>query len=90
MNKTELVETLADHLDISRTNAKKFVETLNDVVTNALQNGEKVTIPGFGTFAVERKNARMGRDPRNGAPIKIAAKNVVKFRPGTELSESVK
>ena len=45
---------------------------------------------GFGTFAIERKHARTGRDPRNGAPIRIAAKNVVKFRPGTELSEAVK
>jgi len=90
MTKTELIETLADHLGTSRGNAKKFLDTFTDVVINTLQNGEKITIPGFGSFAVEKKNARMGRDPRNGAPIKIAAKNVVKFRPGTEISEAVK
>lgn len=90
MTKTELIETVADLMGTSRSNAKRFLDTLTDVVANTLQNGEKITIPGFGTFAIEKKSARMGRDPRNGAPIKIAAKNVVKFRPGAELSESVK
>lgn len=90
MNKTELIETIADHLGTSRVSAKKFIDTLNDVVINALQNGEKVQLPGFGTFSVEKKSARMGRDPRNGAPIKIAAKNVVKFRAGSELNEAIK
>lgn len=90
MTKTELIETIADHLSVSRASAKKFLDTLTDVVVNTLQNGEKISIPGFGTFTVEKKNARMGRDPRNGAPIKIAAKNVVKFRPSTEFSETVK
>ena len=90
MTKTELIETLADHLGISRSSAKKFLETLADILINTLQNGEKIAISGFGTFSIEHKNARMGRDPRNGAPIKIAAKNVVKFRPVAEVSESVK
>ena len=51
---------------------------------------DKFTMTEFRTYAIERKHARTGRDPRNGAPIRIAAKNVVKFRPGTELSEAVK
>lgn len=90
MTKAELIETISDHLGVPRANAKIFLDTFTDIVINTLQNGEKVTIPGFGSFSVERKGARMGRDPRNGSPIKIAAKNVVKFRPGNELSETVK
>jgi DNA-binding protein HU-beta len=89
MTKTELIETIADHLGISRTNAKKFVETFADVVVNALQNGEKVNITGFGAFFIEKKSPRVGRDPRNGAPISIPAKNVVKFRPGQEFADQI-
>ena len=86
MTKTELIETIADHMGVSRANARIFIDTFTDVVSNALQNGEKVTISGFGAFLVERKPPRKGRDPRNGAPISIPAKNVVKFRPGAELN----
>ena len=85
MNKTQLIESISSEAGISRGEAKRSLEAFMKITT-----GEKVTLAGFGTFAIERKHARTGRDPRNGAPIRIAAKNVVKFRPCTELSEAVK
>lgn len=90
MNKTQLIESISSEAGISRGEAKRSLEAFMKITTAALISGEKVTLAGFGTFAIERKHARTGRDPRNGAPIRIAAKNVVKFRPGTELSEAVK
>lgn len=90
MNKTQLIESISSEAGISRGEAKRSLEAFMKITTAALISGEKVSLAGFGTFAIERKHARTGRDPRNGAPIRIAAKNVVKFRPGTELSEAVK
>lgn len=90
MNKTQLIESISSEAGISRGEAKRSLEAFMKITTAALISGEKVTLAGFDTFAIERKHARTGRDPRNGAPIRIAAKNVVKFRPGTELSEAVK
>lgn len=90
MNKTQLIEAITMEAGITRGEAKKSIEAFMQVVSTTLQSGDKITLAGFGTFLVERKHARMGRDPRNGAPIKIAAKNVVKFRPGLELSEQIK
>lgn len=82
MNKTQLIESISSEAGISRGEAKRSLEAFMKITTAALISGEKVTLAGFGTFAIERKHARTGRDPRNGAPIRIAAKNVVKFRPG--------
>ena len=90
MNKTQLIEAIANEAGISKGDAKKGLEAFVNVISSTLREGDKITLVGFGTFLVERKQARMGRDPRNGAPIKIAAKNVAKFRPGLELSEQVK
>ena len=90
MNKTQLIESISSEAGISRGEAKRSLEAFMKITTAALISGEKVTLAGFGTFAIERKHARTGRDPRNGAPIRIAAKNVAKFRPGTEHSEAVK
>ncbi len=90
MNKTQLIEAISERSGISRGEAKKGLEAFVAVVTSTLKKGDKVTLVGFGTFVVEKKGARVGRDPRNGAPIKIAARNVVKFRPGQELCDHVK
>jgi len=55
-----------------------------------LKQGDKVSLIGFGTFGVAKRSARTGRNPRTKAPLQIPAKNVVKFKPGSELSKSVK
>ncbi len=90
MNKTQLIEAVSLKAGISRGEAKKGLDAFTEVVSSTMKAGDKIAIAGFGTFVVERKNARLGRDPRNGAPIKIAARNVVKFRPGQELCEQIK
>lgn len=90
MNKTQLTEAIALESGITKSDARKGLEAFMKVVGIKLLQGDKIVLSGFGTFLVERKHARTGRDPRNGAPIKIAARNVVKFRPGQELSDMVK
>lgn len=90
MNKIQLVEFISAETGLTKSDARKGLDAFLKAVSVSLSSGDKVMLAGFGTFLVERKHARMGRDPRNGAPIKIAAKNVVKFRPGTELSDLVK
>ncbi len=90
MNKTQLIEAVSAQAGISKGEAKKSIEAFAKVIASTLKEGDKVSLVGFGTFCVEKKSARMGRDPRNGAPIKIAARNVVKFRPGQELCDHIK
>lgn len=90
MNKTQLIEAISERSGSSRGETKKCLDAFVATVTSTLKEGDKVALAGFGTFVVEKKSARMGRDPRNGAPIKIAARNVVKFRPGQELCDQIK
>jgi DNA-binding protein HU-beta len=90
MTKAELVEKMAKDAKISKVAATKTLDSFMGSVTKALKkkNG-KVTLVGFGTFSKVRRKARKGRNPQTGKPIKIAAKNVVKFKAGKKLRESV-
>lgn len=90
MTKTELVKAMAADSGISVAQAKAALDSFVENVTSALKekNG-KVTLVGFGTFLKTRRKARNGRNPQTGAPIKIKAANVVKFKPGKKLRESV-
>ncbi len=90
MTKAELVAKMADDAGISKVAASAALISFMDGVTSALKkkNG-KVTLVGFGTFSKVRRKARKGRNPQTGEPIKIKACNVVKFRPGKKLKESV-
>lgn len=90
MNKKQLSEAIALETGLSKIEARKSLDAFIGIVSKTLSEGDRIAISGFGTFSVEKKSARMGRDPRNGSPIKIAARNVVKFRPGVELSERIK
>lgn len=90
MNKLQLIEAIALESGMTKGEAKRSLDAFMGLVTSSLYEGDKVTLSGFGTFVVEKKHARMGRDPRNGTPIKIAAKNVIKFRPSPELSDKIK
>ena len=89
MNKTELIEQVAKQADISKAAAAKAVNAFTASVTAALKNGDSVTLIGFGTFTVTTRAARTGRNPQTGKEIKIAAKNVIKFKAGSELTENV-
>ena len=89
MNKGDLITKIAERAGITKAQATDALNAVLDGVGDALKAGDKVTIVGFGTFSISRRDARTGRNPQTGKTIKIAAKNVVKFKPGKELSESV-
>ena len=89
MNKSQLIDAMAQDAGISKAAAKKALESFLGNVEGTLKKGGKVTLIGFGTFSVQSRKAREGRNPATGATIKIPAKKVVKFKAGSELSKSV-
>ncbi len=90
MTKAELVEKMAKDAGISKVAAAAALKSFIEGVTKSLKKKDgKVTLVGFGTFSKARRKARKGRNPQTGAPIKIKATNVVKFRPGKKLKESI-
>lgn len=89
MNKSELVETLANGSGITKATANRVLQTLTQAVTDALKSGDQVVIPGFGSFLTGNRSERTGRNPQTGAAIKIKACRVPKFRAGKALREAV-
>ena len=90
MNKSELIDQIAQDAEISKAAALKALNSFMANVTKALKKKDgKVTLVGFGTFAKSRRKARKGRNPQTGEPIKIKASNVVKFRPGKKLKDAI-
>ena len=89
MNKSELIDAMAADAGISKAAAKSALESVMNNVQKTLKKGDKVSLVGFGSWSVTKRAARDGRNPQTGATIKIAAKNVVKFKAGSELSKSV-
>ena len=90
MTKAELVEMMAKDAGISKVAAAAALKSFIEGVTKSLKKKDgKVTLVGFGTFSKTRRKARKGRNPQTGAPIKIKATNVVKFRPGKKLKDSI-
>ena len=90
MTKAELVEKAAKDAKVSKVAAAAALNSFMASVTKALKKKDgKVTLVGFGTFSKVRRKARKGRNPQTGAPIKIKATNVVKFRPGKKLKDAV-
>jgi len=90
MNKTELVEAIAGKTELSKKDAAAALEAFQEVVTDALVNGEKVALIGFGTFQTSDRKARAGVNPATGEKIQIAACTVPKFSVGKALKEKVK
>lgn len=89
MNKSELIDLIAAQADISKAAAGRALEALIGGVTKTLKKGDSVSLVGFGTFAVTKRAARVGRNPRTGADIKIKASKVPKFRPGKALKDAI-
>ena len=89
MNKSELIDAMAADAGISKAAAKSALESLNGSVGATLKKGGRVSLVGFGSWSVSKSAAREGRNPQTGATIQIAAKNVVKFKAGADLSSSV-
>ena len=89
MNKAELIEAMASGANISKADAKRALDSFIDTTSGALKKGDRVALVGFGSFSVSRRAARKGRNPQTGKEIQIAAKNVVRFKAGSELSGKV-
>ncbi len=89
MNKTEFVDAVAERADVQKSDAAKIVDSLVEVIGEQLKQGEQITLVGFGTFLVSKREARKGRNPRTGEEIQIAASNVPRFKPGKALKESI-
>jgi len=89
MNKAELVEAIASESGLSKADAKRALDAFVTSTTGALKKGDRVAFVGFGSFSLSARAARKGRNPQTGKEIKSAAKKVVKFKSGAELSDAV-
>lgn len=89
MNKKELVESIAGAAEINMTAAEKALNGILAAISETLGKGETVTLVGFGTFSVSKRESREGRNPKTGDAIKIPAKKVARFKAGSKLSEAI-
>ncbi|EOD54515.1 nucleoid-associated protein HU-beta [Aeromonas molluscorum] len=89
MNKSQLIDKIADGADISKAAAGRALDAFIDAVGEALKGGDQVALVGFGTFAVRERAARSGRNPQTGATIEIAAGKVPAFKAGKALKDAV-
>lgn len=89
MNKAELVDAMAAGAGLSKADAKRALDSFVGATTGALKKGDRVALVGFGSFSVSTRAARKGRNPQTGQEINIAAKKVVKFKAGADLSSKV-
>ena len=89
MNKGDLINKIAEDANITKAQATDALNAVFNTIGDTLKEGEKVSLVGFGTFASTHRAARVGRNPKTGEALQIKAKNVVKFKPGKELSASV-
>lgn len=90
MNKTELINAVAEKAGLTKVDAKNALDATLSAIADALAKGDRVALIGFGTFAVTEKTARTGINPRTKEKIEIAARKSVKFKPGAELNNVVK
>ncbi|MBM3403422.1 MAG: HU family DNA-binding protein [Bacteroidetes bacterium] len=90
MNKAQLIEAMAAEAKMTKAQAKKALEAFVVATQKALAKEGRVALVGFGSFAVSKRAARKGRNPRDGKEIKIPAKKVVKFKAGADLVKKVK
>ena len=89
MNKTELIEHIAQEAELTKAAATRALDALISGVSKSLKAGDTVSVLGFGTFDVSERAERVGRNPRTGESIKIAGSKVPKFRPGKALKDSL-
>lgn len=89
MNKSELIEVIADKADISKASAGRALDAALDGITAALKGGDQVALVGFGTFAVKERSERQGRNPQTGETMVISASRNPSFKPGKALKDAV-
>ncbi len=85
MNKAQFVEAIALDAHLSKVEARKAVDAMIRVTVQALREGERLTLTGLGTFSVQQKSERVGRNPRTGAAVKIPPRKAIKFRAAVEI-----
>ena len=89
MNKSELIDVVAQDADLTKASAGQAVEATLDAIAGALKSGDSVALVGFGTFSVRERGARTGRNPRTGETIQIAASKIPAFKAGKALKDAV-
>lgn len=89
MTKPELIKVVADNAEITLKAAEKAVNTMTDLLVDEVKTEGRFALAGVGVFTLVERTARTGRDPRNGQPIEVAAKKMVKFRPAVSFKEAV-
>jgi DNA-binding protein HU-beta len=89
VNKTELRDAIAQHADLSNAQADKALEAVITSITSSVAKGEKVTIPGFGTFEARERAARTGRNPQTGESMEIAASKAPAFKAASGFKQAV-
>ncbi|HJO36009.1 MAG: HU family DNA-binding protein [Pseudomonadota bacterium] len=89
MNKSQLIEEVANAADLSKADAGRAIDSLVDVIADALKRGDQVSMTGFGTFSIRERAARTGRNPQTGEQIEIKASKVPAFKAGKALKDSV-
>lgn len=90
MNKEMMIEKIAEDAGINKSQANKALNSMFDNITKTLQQGNKVTLTGFGTFMVSERKAREGRNPQTGETIQIPASTVPRFKAGKALKDAIK
>ena len=90
MNKSELINALAEKASFSKKDAEKAVASVLDQITEALKAGDKVQLVGFGTFEVRNRAAKQGHNPRTGEPMTVPASKLPAFKAGKALKDAVK
>ncbi|MBB1125174.1 HU family DNA-binding protein [Thiospirillum jenense] len=89
MNKSDLIDAMAETADIPKAAATRALDALIDTITESLKQGDTVSIIGFGTFSVKERAARTGRNPRTGEPLEIGASKSPAFKPGKGLKDAL-
>ena len=90
MNKADLISAVAAQANLTKVDARKALDAIIAVTGDTLKKGDKLTLVGFGTFSVNNRSERTSRNPRTEGKIKIAAKKIVRFKAGAELTKKVK
>lgn len=89
MNKPDLIKDIAERGEFTKADAEAALKAVQGAIIAVLVNGDKITLPGFGTFKVVETAARTGRNPKTGEPVQVAAKRKVRFKPSAQLKELV-
>jgi DNA-binding protein HU-beta len=89
MNKAELIDAIANESGLSKADSKKALDAFVSATSAALKNNDRISLVGFGSFSVSERAARTGRNPQTGKEIQIAAKKVIKFKAGSDLTDGI-